>query len=273
MFGKRKVAALVAEFLGTGILTLIVLSVQRSTLGLPFFVAAGAGLAVALVKFTFGNVSGAVINPALTLALIAVRKISVLTGIIYAVAQFLGAWLAYYLYTYFVNNKLQYIGGHFTWRVMVAEVVGTAIFAFGWSAAVYRRFTPTTMAAVAGLAFMVGIVAASPGSIGLLNPAIALGVRAWEWGTYVAGPLVGALLAVVTYAYLFADDRNVVLLEEPVTVTQARPVAVVAATSPAVRTTRTTTKAKAAAPKRATKATTTRAKSTTARKTTTRAKK
>jgi hypothetical protein len=40
MFGKQKLAALVAEFLGTGILTLVSLKVLYS-LGVPFFVAMG----------------------------------------------------------------------------------------------------------------------------------------------------------------------------------------------------------------------------------------
>ena len=44
MFGKRKIAAVVAEFLGTAALTLLVLSVQHSQVGLTFFVAMAAGL-------------------------------------------------------------------------------------------------------------------------------------------------------------------------------------------------------------------------------------
>ena len=45
MFKRKRLAMLVAEFLGTGILTLVVLSVQRSQLGLAYFVAIAAGLA------------------------------------------------------------------------------------------------------------------------------------------------------------------------------------------------------------------------------------
>jgi aquaporin Z len=67
MFGRRKVATLVAEFLGTGALTLLILSVQRSTIGVPFFVAAAAGLVVALMMFAVGASSGGYFNPALTL--------------------------------------------------------------------------------------------------------------------------------------------------------------------------------------------------------------
>jgi hypothetical protein len=49
----------------------------------------------------------------------------------------------------------------------------------------------------------VGVIVASVGSAGLLNPALALGLR--SWGTvYVLGPLVGGLLGVNLYYLLFA---------------------------------------------------------------------
>jgi aquaporin Z len=206
MFGKRKVATLVAEFLGTGVLTLLVLSVQRSTIGVPFFVATGAGLGLALMMFSLGNVSGGYFNPAIALAMWTVRRVSTLRALVYIVAEMLGGWAAYGLYRYFSNGSLQPIGGHYTLRILIAEAVGTAIFAFGFAAAVYQRVLPNAAAAYAGLAFMLGIVAASTASIGLLNPAIALGVNAWVWGTYVAGPILGAVVGIQLYDLLFAAE-------------------------------------------------------------------
>jgi glycerol uptake facilitator-like aquaporin len=208
MFGRRKAAILVAEFLGTGVLTLLVLSVQRSTIGVPFFVALGAGLTVALMMFSLGSTSGAHLNPAITIAMWTGRKISTLHAVVYVAMQLLGAYAAYYLYTYFVNNKLQPIGGHFTGRVLTAEAVGAAIFAFAWAAVVYQRFTVGAKAAVVGLAYMLAIVAASSASIGLVNPALALGVRAWVWGTYVLGPVLGAVIGFNLYGMLFADPET-----------------------------------------------------------------
>jgi glycerol uptake facilitator-like aquaporin len=205
MFGRRKIATLVAEFLGTGVLTLLILSVQRSTIGVPFFVALAAGLTVALMVFALGGTSGAILNPALTLALWTARKISTLTGVLFIAAQMLGAWGAYWLYTYFVNSSLQKVGGHFTGRILVAEAVGTGLFAFGWAAALYQGYTRAVTASVAGLAYMLGIVAASSAAIGLLNPAVALGVRAWVWGTYVLGPVLGAIIGVNLFGLLFAE--------------------------------------------------------------------
>jgi glycerol uptake facilitator-like aquaporin len=210
MFGRQKIATLVAEFLGTGVLTLLILSVQRSTIGVPFFVATAAGLTVALMIFVLGGISGAILNPALVLALWTARKISSLTGVLFIAAEMLGAWAAYGLYTYFVNRSLQPVGGHFTGRILVAEAVGTGLFALGWAAALYQGYNRAVTASVAGLAFMLGIIAASSASIGLLNPAVALGVRAWVWGTYVLGPILGAIIGINLFGLLFAESATAV---------------------------------------------------------------
>lgn len=206
MFGKQKVAALAAEFLGTGALTLLVLSVQRSTIGVPFFVAMAAGLTVASMTFVFGGLSGGYFNPAITIGMWTARRVSTLRAVVYVAAELLGGWGAYGLYTYFVNNSLQPVGGHYTTRILIAEAVGTAVFAFGFAAAVYRRLVSSSTAPYVGLAFMLGILAASSASIGLLNPAVALGVRAWVWGTYVIGPVIGAVIGINLYDLLFAAE-------------------------------------------------------------------
>jgi glycerol uptake facilitator-like aquaporin len=253
MFGRRKIATLVAEFLGTGVLTLLILSVQRSTIGIPFFVALAAGLTLAMAVFTLGAYTTGYFNPAITLGFWTTRRLETLTAVLYIAVQLLGAWGAYYLYTYFVKNGLQPVGGHFSWRVFTAEAVATGIFALGVAAASLRRLSPAVTASFAGLSYVVGIIAASSASIGLLNPAVALGVRAWVWGTYVLGPVVGALIAINLYDRLFAP----VALETAA----AGAVESAAVTANGSRSTRATT---AARPKRAT------AKKTTAKRRTTR---
>lgn len=205
MFGRQKIAALVAEFLGAGVLTLLVLSVQRSTIGVPFFVAIAAGLAVVLMSFSVGDTSGGHFNPAISIGMWTARRITTLRTILYIAVQLLGGYAAYALYTYFVNNHLQSVGGHFTGRILVAEAVGTGIFGFAFAATVYQGFSRAVTASFAGLGLMIGIVAASSASIGLLNPAVALGVRAWVWGTYVLGPILGAIIGINLYALLFTE--------------------------------------------------------------------
>ncbi|MDL2342131.1 MAG: aquaporin [Patescibacteria group bacterium] len=209
MFGRRKIAALVAEFLGTGFLTLLILSVQRSTIGVPFFVAAAAGLTVIAMVLAFYRVSGAHFNPALTLALFTARKVTFIRTLVYVLVQIAGAYAAYLLYSYFVHNKLQDIGGKFAWRVFTAEAVGTGLLAFGYAAALYQRFTVGVAAAGAGVAYMLGSIAASSASVGLINPAVAYGVKAATLA-YLLGPVAGALVGVNLYKLLFAAPEGAV---------------------------------------------------------------
>jgi aquaporin NIP len=250
MFGRNKIAALVAEFLGTGILTLLVLSVQRSTIGVPFFVALAAGLTIAVMYFALGEVSGAQFNPALSFALWTARKLSTAKMVLYIAVHMLGAWAAYALYTYFANNTLQPIGGHFTWLILVAEGVGAFVFAFGWAATVYRGYTTPTKASIAGISYTVGVVAASAAAIGLVNPALALGVRAWVWGSYVLGPVIGAVIAVNLYGLLFATASDV----EPPLVAVAATVAPSAAATAVTTATRKPRKSAATAASKTTAA-------------------
>lgn len=223
MFGKRKIAAIVAEFIGTGLLTLLILSVQRSTIGVPFFVALAAGLTLALMVLALNKASGPQLNPAITVGLWTARRVSTARAVVYIAAQMLGAWGAYYLYTYMVRGALQPVGGHFAGRILVAEAVGTGIFAFGWSAAIYQKFNAAATASTAGLAYVVGIIAASPAAIGLLNPAAALGIRAWVWGTYVLGPVIGAVIGVNLYELLFTESKGGVLAEAVNSTSTANP--------------------------------------------------
>jgi glycerol uptake facilitator protein len=251
MFGKRKIATLVAEFLGTGALTLVILSVQRSTIGVPYFVGIAGGLAVALYLLTLGSVSGSHLNPAITLALWTARKVETLTAAMYIIVQLLGAWAAYGIYTYFVNSSLQTIGGHFTARVLIAEGIGTFIFAFAWAAVTARRYTAGVVAAATGLAFALGLIVAASVSVGLINPALALGTRAWDiwgsmgWGTYVLGPVVGAVLGVNLYKYVFEGTEEVVVAAAQVSSassTSARSTRATAARKTTSRTKKTTSK-------------------------------
>ncbi len=216
MFARNRLAMLVAEFLGTGILTLAVLSVQRSQLGLAFFVAIAAGLAVVLLTFVFGKVSGAHFNPALTLALWTARRIRTVPALTYIIAQLLGAWAAYGLYRYFVNTDVQQVAQAYNGRIMAAEAIGALVFALAWAAAAYNRYETSRFAAMAGIGFTLAIIIASAASVGLANPALAEGVRAWEvfgengWGNYVLGPVLGAIIGVNLYGLLF-DEKSAVL--------------------------------------------------------------
>jgi glycerol uptake facilitator-like aquaporin len=237
MFGRRKVASLVAEFLGTAVLTLLIFSVQRSQLGLQYFVALAAGIAVAAMTFAFGEVSGAQFNPALTIGLWASRKITTIKALGYIVVQVAGAYAAFGIYRYYSGTHLSDVGGHATWKIFTAEAVGTFILAMGYASTLYKSYSQSSKAIFYGLAYTVGILIASSAAIGILNPAVAAGLKALVWGTYIAGPVVGGLVGIFLYTVLFADSGvEGVLALETVTVVEAT------ASSPRSTTKKTTVK-------------------------------
>lgn len=209
MFGRKKVAALLAEFLGTGVLTLAILNIQRSQIGLQYFVALGAGMAVLLLTFVFVEYSGAFFNPAIAVALWTARKLSSVAAVAYIVAEFLGALLAMYTYMVFTHtHSLTNIGGHFTWRILLAEAVGTFVFTLIYSSTLKRGVSQLNRSVVAGLGYALGVLIASSAALGLLNPAVALGIKSWVWGTYVLGPVVGAVVGINLYSWLFAEPAK-----------------------------------------------------------------
>lgn len=232
MFGRQKLAELAAEFLGTGVLTLVTLKVLYS-LGVPFFVAMASGLVLAMLVFVFAAKSWGYFNPAITLAMVTVRRIDAITGVMYIVVQLLGAWAAYGLYTYMMNGSPAQLTTNFNWQSVTVQAVGTGVLALGLAAAVYRAYTRAVSAALIGLSLMVGMLIAltvtvsqltGQGSIvaGFLNPAVSLGVRGWNiwgslgWGVSVLGPVIGAVVGVNLYRYLFADPAEIVVAEASV---------------------------------------------------------
>jgi glycerol uptake facilitator protein len=212
MFNRKKIAMVAAEFLGTGILMLAVLAVSRSQIGVPYFVAMGAAVVAVAMYSVLHNVSGAHLNPAISLGLWSVRKAKTLPTVVYIAAQLLGAACAYYLYAYFIGQNWDNTGT-FTSKVLVAEAIGAMVFGLGWAATVYNKMEAGRAAAVIGISLFAGMVVASAASGGLINPALALGVRSWVWTTYVLGPILGAVIGFNLYGLLFAPASK--LIEKP----------------------------------------------------------
>lgn len=207
MFRKNKLAMLVGEFLGTTALTLIVLAISHSQLSLGYFIATSAGLMVALMTLALAGISGAVFNPAMTIGLWTVRKLRTLQALSYIVVQLAGGAVAWQLFEYLTKLSGVHNTSTYSSRVLVAEVVGTFFFAFVWAAAVYQRFNLYSKAAAIGGALTAGSLVASLGSAGFLNPAVALGLHQWAWGTYVLGPVLGAVIGFNLYNLLFVETE------------------------------------------------------------------
>lgn len=204
---RNAVAPVAAEFLGAGFLVMVALILGQTT-AVSYFIATSVAVAAAVVYMLFSVISGAHANPAVTFGMWTARKIGTLRGITYVAAQLLGGVASWQLFQYFTNNTLTAKSATFSTPVWLAEVVGTAIVAMAFTAALTRKFEALYSGLMVGAAYFAGIVIAATASAGYINPATALGSRAWS-AAYVLGPLVGGLLGVNIYAYLFGSTEAV----------------------------------------------------------------
>ena len=253
---RRVIAMFVAEFLGTSMLTLAALAVIQSQIGLPYFTAAAVAMTLCVGALLFGHVSGGHFNPAITIGAWLIRKVNTLQAVSFLVAQFLGGYVGWQLFETLTKRDLSSIAGaKFEWRVMLAEMIGTFIFAMGVAAAIHRNYKGLKRAATVGASLYVGVIAASIASNAILNPALALGVQSWS-RAYIVGPIVGSAVAMSIYTLLFAQTTTA----RVVAVGEAKEVKVVEAAEPA--------KARATRSTAARKTTGTRKRKTTTKRTT-----
>ncbi|MDX6671384.1 MAG: aquaporin [Solirubrobacteraceae bacterium] len=228
---ERGTPAYVAEFLGTFLLVLFVCSVVsiNSAGGLGFTDFAVIGLVhvfvLALLVYSLGHTSGAHFNPAVTLALTALRRIAPLDALIYILVQLAGAVAATlvtkailmdegaaakYGATTVSEKFLQGkpLGG------LVIEIIGTfvlmwAIMTFAVNPRGQREWAGLGIGMALGLAVMVfaPVDGAGFNPARSFGPAIVAGEFADFW-IYVIGPIVGALLAAFGYVYLVLNPQE-----------------------------------------------------------------
>ena len=259
MFRKNKLAMLVGEFLGTMLLTLVVLGVLRSQAG-GFFVALGAGVVLAMLTVALGGISGAVFNPAISVALWSVRKLRALQAVSYIIVQFAGAFVAWYLFVYLTKLDTSLVQHdnikELAARPLLAEAVGAFVFAFAIAAAVYQRFRLSAKALTVGSGLTIGAWIASLASAAFLNPAVAAALQQWNIFTYMVAPVLGAVLGMNLYNLLFVTTEVAEAEEAALEVREAR-----------VETVKIEESMKAAAPKKAATTKTTGVKKTPVKKT------
>jgi glycerol uptake facilitator-like aquaporin len=208
MLTKQHIAALVGEFIGTAVLATVVLAVANSQIGIALFIGLAAGLALMLLVFSLGRISGTHLNPAITIGLWTVREIKTVRALTYIVAQMLGGIGAWALFNYLVGSD--------TWSnretgysstILVAEVVGTAVFAFGIAAAIANKLEVGAKAAVIGGSLTIGVLVASIASPAFLNPAVAFAAQTWNW-TFVLGPVLGSVIGFNLYTLLISSATS-----------------------------------------------------------------
>jgi aquaporin-4 len=183
------------------------------------------GAAIGLMVYAFGHVSGAHINPAVTIPMIITKRIGIKDGIGYIVFQIIGAIIAAFtLKTIFpvlgakVNFGTQ--GGPsallgnsamsgFALELVFTFFLVTVIF----MTAVHRKAPASVYGAVIGgmvfLLHLVGIplTGASMNPARTLGPALASGYWDFHW-IYWAGPIIGGIIAGLIMHYVFVKKAE-----------------------------------------------------------------
>lgn len=185
---------LLAELIGTFFL------VVAALLSPPQLTFALVGATLLIMVVVIGKVSGAHINPAVTVGLMTVRQIAVGTGLLYIVAQIIGAFAALGLGS-LLDRSLPQTNPEV--NAMWFEMLGVSLLVFVVTRVVLMDAPPAASALAIGTALMTGIAIAGASSGGILNPAVAVVflvgdvVRGKEVEviTYLVAPLVVAVIA------------------------------------------------------------------------------
>ena len=223
--------ALAAEFIGTFLLASIIIAGQ----GQPIFVLFGLVGIVLLI----GAVSGAHVNPAMTIGAWATRRIGWLRAVAYIVVQLLGAAVAYFALNAFIGGAAEVsaqaqaygqaaptlyaavdiakIGGK-EWFLFFSELLGTAILAFALAAAIRNR-DRLTGAFTYGLGIFIALmititIAGYVSGSAILNPAVALSLQAyqpvvWAYVVYALAPIIGGVLGFILHDLIRGRNAEV----------------------------------------------------------------
>ena len=193
---------LIAEAFGTFALALAVLtslSMETSIIATPVI----AGLVLGLFVYTIGNKSGCHINPAVTIGLWSINKVKTNDAVKYIVAQLIGALLAFGLAAAALGTKCTGMAPE-SMANFLAEAVGAVFFGFGIAAVVMGKVKDDIVGLVIGGSLLLGIIiAAGFGSMGVLNPAVALTLGVFNL-SYVLGEIVGVTLGMNLYRKLMS---------------------------------------------------------------------
>tara|TARA_B100001750_G_C15417111_1_gene550909 strand:+ start:76 stop:735 length:660 start_codon:yes stop_codon:yes gene_type:complete len=206
-----------AELIGTFLLTFIggaaIINGDSGLIG----IALAHGLTVALVICSLGHISGAHINPAVTIGFLITGKIEAKDGLIYILSQLIGAMLAAYSLKVFVPGAMEAsLGGQsISPNVsIVAAIFIEFVLTFFLVTAIFGTAVDDrgTFSAVAGfgigLVVTVDILAGGPFTGASMNPARSFGpaIISGTWENqivYWVGPIIGGAIASLFYNSFF----------------------------------------------------------------------
>jgi MIP family channel proteins len=212
--------ALLSEFIGTMLLTLICTSTGLPITNKPVPDLHGAlaiGFVIATIVVGFGHISGAHINPAVTISFLVACEIDIFRALCYIGIQLLGAISGSCLLKFLAPSHAQgnlglntITEGVTISQAIVVEFIITFILCFTVHAICDKKREDIggSKALAVGLAIIVGCLFGGPYTGASMNPARSFGpatvMNSWEnhW-VYWFGPLTGSVVAAIMYTYIF----------------------------------------------------------------------
>jgi glycerol uptake facilitator protein len=225
------IGTMILVLLGDGVVANVVLGRTKGQASGWIVITTGWAMAVAVAVYAVGRISGAHINPAVTIALAAVGKFPWSDVPLYIVGQFIGAfigavlvWLAYYPHwaetpdpalkraVFCTAPNIRNYPLNF-----ITEVIGTFMLVFGVLAIVANNLPAGWVPLLVGfLVWAIGLSLGGPTGYAI-NPARDLGPRIAhavlpipgkgdsDWGyswVPVVGPIVGGLIGALLFVAL-----------------------------------------------------------------------
>ncbi|MBI4365644.1 MAG: MIP family channel protein [Deltaproteobacteria bacterium] len=184
------------------------------------------GLAITVMVYAFGYVSGAHINPAVSFGLFVARKLSAPDLFRYVLAQLAGAGIAALLLAQIYPSYVQaapFLGlcnlpgalptFHYSCGVVTEAILTFFLMLVILHVAVDERGLKPPMGLAIGFTIAMGVLMGGPLTGAAMNPARAFGPAAvtGTWANhsiYWIGPLAGAAAASLLYGSLFAKRRS-----------------------------------------------------------------
>ena len=208
---KVETEKVASEFLGTMVLVLIGMGAMSSMDN--FEGAIAFGLAYAMMVTLTMNTSGAHLNPAVTLGMMAMKKMDNETGFWYIVVQCMGALAGMVVLTNVLGGSMPGVqdnsAGTSVWYVLAGEAVMAFLIMLTWMATVNKGTTPGIagfgVGAMAALALMVGDFALNPGThlAGSMHVGTLSGGTFWM---YWLGPIIGCTAAAMFWDQVYEEE-------------------------------------------------------------------
>lgn len=217
--------AALAEFIGTFLLAVTMLIVRNE----PFYLF----LSLVGIFMMIGGLSGAHVNPAITVGAWVTRRINWVRAVAYLVAQILAAMLALVVMNAFISQApaVSQQAAQFgqsapqlfnasalpqgkEWTVLFSELIGVAILGFAYASVLRGAIVDKVVGAftIGGAGFLAmafaSTAAAYVSATAVLNPAVALSLKAlnfsnlWSVAVYAITALVGGVIGFFLYDLL-----------------------------------------------------------------------